>query len=253
MNIENAVYRILGWKILGREKIEGKDVIVVRKGERVEIVYDHIIHSQIFDGKIFTGQYWDYMMAPPALFKKSRVLVMGLGGGTVPYQMKKIFGGRIGLDVVEKSSKMIELSKVFLPEKLDMNVINEEAVRYIKGVKSAYDIIISDIYVGGKIPEELFMSKNAEYFNRALKSNGVLVINYALTADSLSRKSGLVRRLERFFKVYQMSYPGARGNLILVCSKNFDAEEISERICGYFGKIKEKNRISSAYSRLKEA
>ena len=180
MNIENAVYRILGWKILGREKIEGKDVIVVRKGERVEIVYDHIIHSQIFDGKIFTGQYWDYMMAPPALFKKSRVLVMGLGGGTVPYQMKKIFGGSIGLDVVEKSSKMIELSKVFLPEKLDMNVINEEAVKYIKGVKSAYDIIISDIYVGGKIPEELFMSRNAEYFNRALKSNGVLVINYAL-------------------------------------------------------------------------
>lgn len=253
MNIEDAVYRILGWKILGRGKIEGKEVVVVRKGERVEVVYDHIIHSEIFDGRVFTGQYWDYMMAAPALFKKSRVLVMGLGGGTVPYQMKKVFGGRIDLDVVEKNQKMIELSRVFLPGKLNMNVINAEAIRYIKGVRSAYDIIISDIYVGGKIPEELFMDKNAEYFNMALKKNGILIINYALTVDSLARKSELVRKLGRFFKVYQMSYPGARGNLILVCSKGFTAKEISEKICRYFERIKEKNRISSAYSGLREA
>lgn len=253
MNLEDAVYKILGWKILASAKIEGKDVVVVRKKKRVELVYDHVIHSQIFDGNRFTHQYWDYLLPLPAVFHRPRVLIMGLGGGTMPYQMKKIFGKNISIEVVERSPQIVGLSKAFLPEKLDAKITVAEGISYVSRKSSEYDIIISDMYIGEKMPNELYLEKNAEYFYNALSGKGIFAVNYALTMNSAIKKKELLSRLRKFFEVYEIDYPGGRGNKIIVCSKKYLREEIISKVSGYFNDVPDSMFLVKAYSGMKKA
>ncbi len=252
MSLEETIYKILGWKVLASAKIGGKDVVVVRKKNRVELVYDHIIHSQIFDESIFTHQYWDYLLPLPAMFRRPRVLIMGLGGGTMPYQMKKIFGKKVLIEVVEKSPEMVKLSKTFLPKKLDAKITISEGISYVRKKRSEYDIIISDIYVGGRIPEELYLKKSAKYVHGALSKDGIFAVNYALTMNSAIRKKELLSMLGKYFKVYEIDYPGGRGNEIIICSKKYLCDEIISEVSNYFSNIPESRFLVKAYSGMKE-
>jgi spermidine synthase len=251
VEIADLIYRILGWKILASAKIDGRDVVVVEKGGRRELVYDHVIHSRLYNNSVYSGQYWDYFVPLPAVFPKPKMLIVGLGGGTVPFRIQKLFGKKVKIDVVEISREMVAMSRAFLPERLDANIIVEDGNAYLSRKKAAYEIIISDPYVGDGIPSAFFEEQYVKNCNRALKGNGILAINYALTFQTISRKPDLIKKLRKFFKVYVLHYPNAGGNIVLVCSKKYNSKEIARRIRKNFKKDKENEFLFKAYAGMK--
>lgn len=237
--------------MLASARINGMDVVAVKKRGRRELVYDHVIHSRLYDDSMYTRQYWDYLIPLAAVFENPRILIIGLGGGTIPFQIRKKFGSRVAIDVVEINKEMVRLSKAFLPESLDARIIIGDGYAYLAHKRAMYDVIIADPYVSGEIPDEFFQSNFIENANRALKENGILGINYALTIRALSRRPGLIKKLRKAFNVYTVNYPRSSGNAILVCSKKYKADEIHKRIRSNFPEDGENGFLLKAYSEMR--
>lgn len=253
MAFSDIVYKILGWNILAHTEIDGKGIYVVKKRNERVLVYDHTIHSQILDKTLYTHQYWDYFLPIPSIYQKPKILIMGLGGGTIPYQLRKLFGSRIDIDVVEISKKMVAMSKVFLPERVDMKIIIGDGYSYISKKKNTYDIIIMDSYVGGVVPDEVFEGQFLKDAKEALRKNGILAINYAFTPKSFMRKWRLYKRLKNLFKLYTLNYAHSAGNSVIICSKSYDKGELLEKMNKNFPIIDENKFLIKAFKNIKAA
>ena len=249
MDLANSIYGMLGWKILGAEKISGLDAVVVKKPGRRELVYGHTIHSMLLDSSIYTGYYWDYFLPLPALFEKPSMLLIGLGGGTIPFQIESFYGG-MKMEVVESEPKMISLSKIFLPKPLRSKVILGEGRRYLRSTKKLYDLILTDTYVGGEIPEGFLGKGFPEQAFSKLKMKGMLAINYPFSGKNLRRKAGLIRSLSKLFTVMEVKYGKSPGNAIILCSKGISPGFISNNVRQSFGRIPEAAHVAGAYARL---
>ncbi len=249
MGISEFIYRLLGWKILAEAKIDGKRVFVVRKRDCNVLVYDHVIHSMLKHGKIYTGHYWDYFLPLPSAYNKPRVLVIGLGGGTMPFQIKKLYGRKAKVDAVEKSAEMVRLSKAFLPERLDAKIIVGDGEDYLATKENHYDVIILDTYIGGSIPRKFLEKSFVEKAGRALSSHGVFAINYAFTPETLARRPNLLRQLKSKFRVSLIGYPGSAGNTVIICTKGLTPGRLLEKISANFPRDKENSVILKAYSK----
>ncbi len=249
--IEDIIYGILGWKVLASARIDGKNVVAVKKRGKRELIYDHVIHSQLFDNSLFTHQYWDYFMPLPAVFQRPKVLMIGLGGGTIPFQLERTFGNKAEIDVVEISDEMVRLSEAFLPKRLDARIIVEDGYSYIGKQRGKYDLIISDPYVSGNIPGEFFDERFVKNIHDALSPDGILAINYALTLRAVAKRHGLMARLKRLFKVYTVNYAHPPGNVVIVASKKYDFAEILSRINKNFPKTEESMFLLKAYAKVR--
>jgi spermidine synthase len=206
-------------------------ISVIDYGEERALKLNNVVYSRLNKKSIYTGSYWDYFTPLPALFNNPRILMIGLGGGTVAFQLKKIFGKKVTIDIVEISRKMVEAAKYFLPVKLDkVSIIVDDGVKYIKTRHDFYDIIILDAYEGDHIPQPFFEDEFISAAHSALKSEGVLAINYALNLSALVYLEHYLKSLRRYFKTYTINNPFTSGNMIILCSKSMEKKDILEKI-----------------------
>jgi spermidine synthase len=196
----------------------------------------------------YTGIYHDYFLPLPLLYPKSKVLVIGLGGGTIPFLIKRMYGERVSVDVVEPERRMIPAAKKFLKlKKLNFKVIVGDGFKYVKSVSSRYDIIVLDAFIDDKIPKQFLGHEFIETASRALRKDGVLAINYAPNYIFMYL---YLYRLRRFFRTYRIRNM-LFGNYILICSKTMDKKGIGDAIRASKTLLGEKGRfLIKAYSRL---
>jgi len=118
---------------------------IERHGDKQVMKYNNVTYSMLDDNSIYTHMYWDFFLPLPLIFENPRILLIGLGGGTVPYQMKTVFNGKISMDIVEINKKMINVAGEFL--KLDMSQFNiyiEDGAEFVMRKRNSYEIIIMD-------------------------------------------------------------------------------------------------------------
>ena len=246
------IYSMLGWKILAHASVDNNDVYVVQKKRERVLVYDHAIHSLLRNNSIYTHYYWDYFLPLAALHRRPQILMIGLGGGTTPFQLSKLFKPA-RIDVVEISDKIAKISKIFLQEKIRrMRVIIGDGHAYLTGKNSAYDLIIMDPYIGEHMEDGFFSDSFLSCVRRALKTDGTLAINYAFTLRNLVKKSNYEKKLKSVFWLYSISYKSSRGNRIYICSKRLSREEMLERIEANFPLSEENSFIIKAYAKMKQ-
>ncbi len=208
-------------------------ITVMETSKEKILTFDGAIFSIINKGSVYTGLYWDYFTPLPLLYKRSRVLMIGLGGGTIPYQLKKLYDGRVDIDIVEISRVMVRKAKTFNPnlEKI-ANVIVGDGDKYLDGCISKYDILILDAYgTGFRIPEKFLSESFITKANKALKPNGVFGINYIFTFRQLLKFHSYMKLLERNFSVYKIS-EGMYflSNLLIFCLKGTDVQSMRKTI-----------------------
>ena len=221
-----------------------------RKNDRI-LMSDNIIYSRLMKDSIYTRSYWDYFLPLPSLFKNPRILLIGLGGGTVPYQLGKIYGTCSNVDVVEVDKNMIKASKVFLPEEIDANIIIADGATYIKGKKEEYDIIMMDCFKKDNIPNQFISNEFVQNAHLALKKNGILAINYTFSVVGLAREIPYRRKLRRLFKLYTIDLSPTLRNQIFIASKNMQKSDISKGIKSNFLNLDNNNFILDGYKNMK--
>ncbi len=135
------------------------------------------MHSSSLYPDFTTGLIPDDYLIGPKLVPVKSVLILGGGGGTSAEQFRHFYNPET-IDMVEIDSQVSATSKV-LGFRLDgVNIIHEDARRFIRQNKKEYDMIEVDIFGGSiYIPDYVATREFFRELHDSLSENGLLMMN----------------------------------------------------------------------------
>ena len=229
--INKIVEKIKGEKTLRTEKDENKVLTLTEGPDGLSVKFNGITYSRRNAKNIFTRSYWDYFTPLPLLFENPEILMIGLGGGTIVYQLNKLYNKKVKMDVVEIDKKMVDIAKDFIKDDIKkIDIFVEDGIEFLKMNKKRYNLLFLDAYDGDKIPDEFLEESAIETMDKSLSEEGILAINYAMSFKAIVFLQNYINKLKKHFKVFLVSNPLGSGNTIILCSKIMDKKEILEKI-----------------------
>jgi spermidine synthase len=145
-----------------------------------------------------------------------RVLVVGLGGGTIPMFLRKHYP-QAAIDVVDIDSEVVRVAKKFFGFREDsrMRAHTADGRRFIEQCSQPYDIIFLDAFGPDSIPRHLATVEFLQSVRRALTPRG-LVAGNVWSSSTNRHYDDMVRTYqEAFSELYIIRVEGA-GNRILI-------------------------------------
>ncbi len=145
----------------------------------------------------------------------SRVLVVGLGGGTIPTFLHRHYP-EATIDAVDIDPDVVEVAKDFFgfheDQRLRAHV--RDGRQFIEECSQPYDLIFLDAFSSDSIPRQLTTREFLRAVRKALTPRGIAVANL-WSRGSNPLYDSMVDTYEAVFdRVYLLNVPGA-GNIIL--------------------------------------
>jgi len=114
----------------------------------------------------------------PAGTIPERVLMVGLGGGTIPRFMRRHFP-EMTIHVVEIDPEVVSVAKRFFGFQEDkrLKVFVQDGRKFIENCKKPYDMILLDAYSSENIPYHLATEEFLKAARKAVTPNGIVVAN----------------------------------------------------------------------------
>ncbi len=178
----------------------------------------------------------EYVKAMPvalALVKApKRVLIVGLGGGSLPGLLHKHYP-RMTIDVVDIDPDVVEVAKKFFAfrEDASMRVYVEDGRRFIERCKQPYDIIFLDAYGPENIPYALATKEFLLAVRRAVGPEGVVAGN-VWSQSSNSLHDAMLRTYQEAFDDLYVINVKDRGNEIFLAMRGktpIDGADLARR------------------------
>lgn len=137
------------------------------------------------------------------------ILMIGLGGGTVPKRFLHDYP-EIYFKTVEIDSEVVRVAYdyFFLPRESRHEVIIGDGRNYLKKTKKSFDLILLDAFFSYTIPHHLFTKEFFEEARKRLSKNGLLGINIngALTGPNSTLFRSIYKTMDSIFpKLYLFS------------------------------------------------
>jgi len=111
--------------------------------------------------------------------KTRRVLVLGLGGGTVVQLIKKrhpqaeIVGVEIDPEIIKVGKKFFGLGGI-----KKLKIVNTDALKWVNHYRGEkFDLVLVDLYVGSQFPQEAEERGFLDGLKRMLAKNGMVIFN----------------------------------------------------------------------------
>lgn len=118
----------------------------------------------------------NYFPTAASIFPKgSKVLLLGLGGGTIVKQLDRL---GFETDVVEIDKRIWEASVDYFNLNPNTNIVIDDARHHIKVTPKKYDIIIFDTFLSEAVPEHLVTLEGFEDSKKVLNPGGMIMINF---------------------------------------------------------------------------
>ena len=161
-----------------------------------------------------------------------RILVIGLGGGTIPSFLHKHYP-QATIDVVDIDPEVVSVAKKFFGFREDalMRAVVDDGRRFVENCREPYDVIFLDAFGSDSIPYHLATREFLQAVRRALTPNGVVVGN---VWSRLSNRlyDSMVRTYQDVFDDLYIFDVRARENKILVAlprHERIDRDEFARR------------------------
>lgn len=108
-----------------------------------------------------------------------RVLLLGLGLGSVPQMTEELFGKRLDYTAVEYDEAVVALAEDYLLYRLHSNIttVIADAAVYVAQTRERFDLVLVDIFVDDKIPEVFNTAGFAERLKTLLVPGGCVISN----------------------------------------------------------------------------
>ena len=130
--------------------------------------------NENLDYSIWTWSHY-YPAAASIFPKKSKVLLLGLGGGTLLKQLNRL---DFDVDVVEIDKRIGDVCKQYFGINSDQEIIIDDARHYIRTTDKTYDIIIYDTFLGESVPEHLLTIEGLADAQSILNTGGLIMSNF---------------------------------------------------------------------------
>ncbi len=146
---------------------------------------------------------FEYLQAMPVALtmvkEPKRVLIVGLGGGSLPMLLRKHYP-QMTIDVVDIDPDILTVAKTYFGFKEDasMQVHIEDGRSFIEKCKQPYDIIFLDAYGPDDIPYSLATKEFLQAVRRAVGPNGVVASN-VWSQDSNALHDDMLRTYQEVF------------------------------------------------------
>ena len=192
-------------KILEKEydAVIGANVITIYEKRIYYLYFDNVNESKLDENnpKNMVCAYNQKMADLCNKNKNGRILLAGLGGGTIfpaIHPMRKST-----LDCVDLSSAVIEQYKKFfypviknsIDPNLSINIYNIDLDSYVKKCKKKYNIIMIDCFKSGGIDESIFTV--FDKLPKILKNDGRIIIN--IHASRYGQYSENYHKIRKYF------------------------------------------------------
>jgi len=158
---------------------------VVQAGPTRLLIVDWGAFSAYTPGEFRSGEYYDYLLLAPLLRPQPpdrwlrRVLVIGLGAGTVSKQITAAYGP-VPIDGVEIDPAIVDLGRsYFAMEEASLQVHVTDGRAFLAGARGPYDWVIVDAYQSSDIPFHLATKEFFQELRARMTSGAVLAINEA--------------------------------------------------------------------------
>jgi spermidine synthase len=162
-------------------------------------------------------EYTQVMPVALTLVKEpKRVLIVGLGGGTLPGLFRKHFP-QMTIDVVDIDPDVVEVAKKYFgfQEDAAMHAIVDDGRRFIEKCKQPYDIIFLDAFGPDSIPYDLATKEFLLATRRAVAANGVVASN-VWSQESNVLHDAMLRTYQEVFDDLYVVNARTRGNEIFL-------------------------------------
>ena len=145
-----------------------------------------------------------------------RVLIVGLGGGTIPSFLHKHYP-RMTIDVVDIDPDVVDVAKRFFAFREDatMHAYVADGRRFIEECRDPYDVIFLDAFGSENIPYHLATREFLQAVRRALTPNGIAVGN-VWSRSSNPLYDSMVRTYQEVFDELCILDVQGAGNKILL-------------------------------------
>ena len=137
----------------------------------------------------------------------SDALLLGLGGGTIVHQYKRL---GFNLDVVEIDERIKETAINYFGVSPETNIIIDDARRFINISEETYDVITFDMFLNEMPPAQVMTIETFKKVKKMLTPGGLVVLNYfghTAGKKGLSARSVLKTLKAAGFHVEIMSPP----------------------------------------------
>ena len=146
------------------------------------------------------------------------VLILGLGLGSIPYMLEKVFHRDYYYTAVEWDETISELAAKYTLTRLEsaVDVVTGDAEIFVEITEEQYDMVIIDIFEDEITPPQFCTPEFLENCKNLLRPNGLILFNRLHGEDSAVRTV-----TERFFeRTFKKVFPDAEyidtmGNWIL--------------------------------------
>lgn len=224
--------------ILWQKQLDGTTYEVRSAGKTRRLYTDGVFHSQYNPDQALAGGIWDLLLLP-ALFsapgKIRRVLVLGVGGGTVIQQLKRYVDPEQIVGVELNPVHLQVARKFFFINKSVAELHQADAVQWLNDYRGPkFDMIIDDLF-GEQDGEPMrAVSPDIKWFNllqKNISNHGVLVMNFIgsgelrraayFTDDSVSQS---------FRSAFQFTLPMYDNVIAAFLKQNVKSEKLRQHL-----------------------
>ena len=162
-----------------------------------------------------------------------RVLIIGLGGGTLPSFLRRHYPGA-QIDVVDIDPEVINVAKRFFEFREDsrMRAHLADGRTFIESVRQPYDIVFLDAFGSDSVPERLTTVEFLRVVRNAVAPGGVVVGN-VWGPYSNRLYNSMVRTYRETFDDFAVLDVKGAGNKILLAlprRQGLDRKQLLERV-----------------------
>jgi spermidine synthase len=118
----------------------------------------------------------------------SKALLLGMGGGSVAYEMNTI---GLDLDIVELDERVRYISQTYFGfEPATARLFIDDARHYMRSTAEKYDLVVIDLLIGEVQPTHVFSLEGFEDLKRILNEDALVIINFQGNIDQSARSLG---------------------------------------------------------------
>lgn len=218
--------------VIWRKKHEGSSYEVRAAGRSRRLYTNGVFHTQYNPARVVTGGIWDLLMIP-AFFKPvegiRRVLVLGVGGGSVIRQLNR-FASPDHITGVELNPIHLYVArKYFGVNCSEAELIEADAVAWLNDYDGpGFDLIIDDLFAEEDGEPVRAVAADDEWLSvitRNLNPEGMLVMNFissqTLKSCCLLSKNDYTN-YQSAFQISMPIYDNAIGIFLKFCASSTD-------------------------------
>ncbi len=201
--------------ILWEQSVGSTTYQVRRAGHSLRLYTNGVLHSQYNPRHPVTGSVWDLLFLPAFFYPVgsiSRVLLLGVGGGTVIQQLRRFVGPRVVVGVESNEVHLAVAKHFFGVTGEDVQLVEANATEWVSVYSGPpFDLVVDDLFghLDGETQRSVFADGAwVSSLTRCLSKNGMIVCNFTTRLELMASAYLANRALrEDFSSAFQLSTP----------------------------------------------